>query len=145
MSLHLSYLSGSKASPPQVPYYQTALLLSFHCHKINVSHFSSYNFALFLLIPFWHLNLCSKHSGVRGTGHFEKCVGTLCVPHLCPCRPRGLAEQCTQPSGHYPFDLGSWQSNRTIQVANPELYLNLLGSFLAGLPPGILGISGWGK
>lgn len=31
--------------------------------------------------------------------------------------------------------------NETIHVATPELYLYLLGSFLVGLPPGILGIA----
>lgn len=41
----------------------------------------------------------------------------------------GFGQECTQPCGHYPFDLGSSWSNKRIQEVTPKLSLNPLDPF----------------
>lgn len=80
---------------------------------------SSYNLTSFLIIPSSLPHLLSEGQVHEGQTHLNKTYRE--IPYVLQLGLHGrLSEQCTQPSVHYPYDLGPYQSNKRRQVAEPE-------------------------
>lgn len=120
------YLSGSKLFPFQI----LRLFFSLHCHKIGVSHSRSCSFTFFSPIHPWP---CTKifspeGSSTRGKSHFYTSYRVPLDPPTLHC----IGDKSIHLSDH---DLGPCDSNKRIQVAEPESRLKRLFPLLAGLPP----------